>query len=223
MPAPLPDPPGSAITEPVFPRPSPVALALIGLCCLVEAVLQGADHRLWGSVLWRPMAYQYGGFWAGLLHGWQPNFPLQPWTMFASYSLLHAGPSHLAGNLAALVVLDRMLAGRLGPWAFLGLWTMAALAGGLAFALILPGTRVMVGTSGALFGLAGVLLVWEAAARRRAGRRVALWTLAWVLGLVALNALAWVLQAGNLGWQAHLGGFLAGLAWGALARPRRDG
>ena len=33
-------------------------LALIGLCTGVEVLLEGADHRLWGSVLWRPLASQ---------------------------------------------------------------------------------------------------------------------------------------------------------------------
>jgi membrane associated rhomboid family serine protease len=198
-----------------------VALGLILICSGIEAVLMGADLRLWGSILWRPLAYQYGGFWAGLLHGWTPNFAAQPVTMFASYAFLHAGLSHLAGNMLALVALDRLLAGRLGSWGFLALWSLAALAGALAFALILPGARVMVGTSGALFGLAGALLVWEAQARRHAGRAVVLWSLGCVLALVGLNALVWALQGGNLAWQAHLGGFVAGVGWGWMRPPRR--
>ena len=85
--------------------PSPVVLTLVILMCLIEAVLQLADHGLVGSARWRQLAYQYGAFWAGLLHDWQPNFRLQPASMFLTYSMLHGGLGHLLGNLAALLAL----------------------------------------------------------------------------------------------------------------------
>lgn len=214
------DPAGSALSEPLFRRPGPLVTALALLYGLIEAVLQGADRGLWGSVSWRSLAYEYGGFWAGLLYGWKPNFALQPATMFLSYSFLHAGLSHLLGNLLALVALGNLLRGRMSGPGFLALWALAALAGALAFALIAPGTRPMVGTSGALFGLAGLLVAWEARARYRAGDT--LWpVLGWILGLVGLNLAFWALQNGNLAWQAHLGGFLAGVGWGWLRPPQR--
>lgn len=216
------DTPASAVPEPLFRRPGPLVLALVLFYSLIEAVLQGADHGLWGSVSWRPLAYQYGGFWAGLLYGWKPNYALQPVTMFFSYSFLHADLSHLAGNMLALVALGNLVRSRLSPGGFLALWALAALAGALGFALIAPSARPMVGTSGALFGLAGVLIAWEARARRQAGE--SLWpALGWVLGLAGLNLAFWALQGGNLAWQAHLGGFLAGVGWGWLRPPHPGG
>ncbi len=204
----------------LFRRPAPLVVGLVLLYSLIEAVLEGADLGLWGSVLWRPLAYQYGGFWAGLLHGWKPNYSFQPEAMFVTYSFLHAGLTHLAGNMLVLVALANVIGDRLRPRAFLALWVVSTLAGAAAFGLLSPSARPMVGTSGALFGLAGLLVVWEAGA----ARRNTLWqALGWTLGLVVLNLASWWLDRGNLAWQTHLGGFLAGVAWGLIdKRPRRD-
>ena len=210
--------------DPLFRVPDPLVLALIALYCGVDLVLQGADRHLWGSVLWRPLAYQYGGFWAGLLRGgWLANYPGQTAAMFVTHSFLHAGVSHLLGNMAALVALANLIGTRLPRPEFLALWTASALAGALAFALLGPVSQPMVGTSGALFGLAGLLVAWEVRTRRDEGlsrTRVMAALLIWVLGLAALNLACWWLQNGILAWQAHLGGFLAGLVWGLL-RPQR--
>jgi membrane associated rhomboid family serine protease len=213
----LPDPAPSA--DPLTRRPAPVVLGLIVLFCAVEAVLEGADLRLWGTVRWRSLAYQNAGFWAGLLWGWKPNYPAQPAVMFLSYSFLHAGLWHLAGNMATLAVLGGMIRDRIRTPGFLALWTLSALGGGLAFGLISRSAQPMVGTSGALFGLVGALLAWEAQNLRAAGQ--SLWPVAgWVLGLVVLNLAFWWLQNGALAWETHLGGFLAGGIWGLLDRPQ---
>lgn len=211
--------------DPMFRRPDAFILAMIAVYFGIEVVLQGADHRLWGSVLWRPLAYQYGGFWAGLMRGgWLANYPGQTPAMFVTHSFLHAGLSHLLGNMLALVALANLLAGRLGRAEFLGLWTLSAVAGAFVFGLLGPASQPMVGTSGALFGLAGLLVVREAQARRAEGQSLPAvlgQVLLWLAGLAALNLASWWLQNGILAWQAHLGGFLAGLVWGlARGQPR---
>lgn len=200
-------------TAPMRPAPGGLAAVwLIGLACaLPELALIGADWGVWGSARWRPLAYAQGAFWAGLLHGWWPNYALQPVLMFFTHAWLHAGAGHLAGNLAALAWLGPPVAARRGPFGLLGLWLAATVGGGVAFGWLLPGPAPMVGASGALFGLAADLLVTEvrelAGARARVLRAAALTAL-----LLALNGLAWAMQGGMLAWQTHLGGFLAGLA-----------
>ena len=211
-----PHPDDTSTTDRLFRRPAPLVVAMIAVYTLIELVLEGADRGLWGSPLWRPLAYQYGGFWVGLLHNWQPNYPLQPVAMFVTYSFLHAGLSHLAGNMLVLVALANAIGDRMRPWAFLALWTVSALAGAAVFGLLSLSPRPMVGTSGALFGLAGLLVVWEA---ERSPGNALRQALGWTLGLVALNAASWWVEHGNLAWQTHLGGFLAGVAWGLLAKP----
>ena len=210
--------------DPLLRLPDPMVLALIAVYCGIEAVLQGADHRLWGTVLWRALAYQYGGFWAGLMRGgWLANYPGQTAAMFVTHSALHAGLSHLFGNMLALVALANLLADRIGRLEFLALWLLSALAGAFVFGLLGPASQPMVGTSGALFGLTGVLLAWEVQTRRAEGLslpRVLAALLIWILGLALLNLACWWLQNGILAWQAHLGGLIAGLVWGLLMRPR---
>ncbi len=190
-------------------RPPAVVVGLMLLTCLPEIVLFLADRGLIGSARWRPLAYQYGGFWAGLLQGWRPNYPGQPLTMFASYALLHAGLAHLAGNMAALWGLGSVAVERLGAGRFLMLYLIAALGGGVGFGLLTGSPAPMVGASGALFGLAGAWTGWELAERGRSGRQ--LWpVLGLVAGLVALNGLFWLAAHGLLAWETHLGGYLAG-------------
>jgi rhomboid protease GluP len=217
--------PSPAPPDPLLRPPKPLVLALIAVYAGIELVLQGADHRLWGSGLWRPLAYQYGGFWAGLMRGgWLANYPGQTAAMFFTHSFLHAGLSHLLGNMLALVALANAIGNRMGRTEFLGLWMLSTMAGGFVFGLLGPASQPMVGTSGALFGLAGLLLTLEARARRAEGLTllsVLVMVLMWVLGLAALNLAFWWLQNGILAWQAHLGGFLVGLAWGlARGQPR---
>lgn len=201
----------------------PVPWMLVLLCLLPEAVLTGADLGLWGSPRWRPLAYQWGAFWPGLLGNWRPNYPAQPLAMFLSYGFLHAGLWHLALNLVTLVSLGRPLAARLGQVRFLALWLLATFGGALGYALLQTAPQPMVGASGALFGLAGAL-VWSQTAdllRDRAPpRQVARALLQPVILLTLLNLLMYWAMGGLLAWQTHLGGFLAGaLAMGWLA-PR---
>ena len=194
-----------------------VLWTLLILCLLPELLLLGADLGLWGSARWRPLAYQNGAFWAGLLHGWRPNYAAQPVVMFASYGWLHAGPVHLAGNLAALVWLGPPVLARIGARGFVILWALSLLGGGLAFGLLTRSPAPMVGASGALFGLAGAWLVAEVRAlpdrRARALRGLGLLT-----ALLILNAAAWAMQGGHLAWETHLGGLAAGMVFGWLWR-----
>jgi len=229
QPAPTPAPasptPAPAPPAPARAAPDPAALwrgrALLGLvvlaCIAVEAALLGADAGLWGSPRWRPLAYQYGGFWAGLLRDWQPNYAAQPVAMFLTYSLLHAGPGHLAGNMIGLASLGDLAVARLGARGFMALYAMSAAGGALAFALLTASSAPMIGASGAIFGLAGAWTIWDRRARRGAGQRDrSLWLM---LGLVALNAGMWWIQDGQLAWEAHLGGYIVGLSYAAY--PRR--
>ncbi|MGM0661858.1 MAG: rhomboid family intramembrane serine protease, partial [Pseudomonadota bacterium] len=91
-----------------------VLLGIVGVCILVEAILQGADFGLWGSSRWRGLAYQNGGFWRGLLGSWRPNYAGQPALMFASYGFLHGGFFHLAVNMITLASLGPPVIERVG-------------------------------------------------------------------------------------------------------------
>jgi rhomboid protease GluP len=210
-------------------RPGPgrggwAVLAVLAVAlALPEAVLQGAELGLWGSARWRPLAYQNAAFWVGLLGDWRPNYPAQPWLMFASYGVLHAGALHLAVNLATLASLGVPVLAQAGAARFLAVFALGQIGGGLGFALLSRSVQPMVGASGALFGLAGAWVVWFAAdAARRGGPWAGLRAFAVPSAVLAgLNLAMYRLADGQLAWEAHLGGFLAGaLAGGILRRGR---
>lgn len=194
--------------------PPPVLRALwviIASCVLPEVVLQGADLGLWGGLDWRSLAYGWLGFWPGLLYDWRPNYPLQSLAMFVTYGFLHVGALHLVVNMVTLWSLGQAVIDRVGGRGFVGLYVAALMGGGFGFGLLTNTTIPMVGASGALFGLMGAALAWAVIDRRRAG--LTLWPVGRAVALlVALNAVLWVVAGGQLAWQTHLGGLLAGIA-----------
>ena len=198
------------------PRPGPAVWALAALATGVEAVLWGAEAGLWGSPGWRLVAYHDGAFLPGLLGNWRPNHPLQPYAMWLTYALIHEGPGHLLGNMVLLVALGGRVAERLGQWGLVALWALSAVGGAAAFAAIGPAGASVVGASGAVHGLVGAWLAWEAMDRRALGLGVA--PVAWAaLGVAALNLAVWAAEGGRLAWEAHAGGLAAGWAAAWLA------
>ena len=189
------------------------AILIIVLCIVPELALQGADWGVWGSARWRPLTYQNGAFWAGLLHGWQPNYAAQPYTMFVTYAFLHAGAAHLVVNMITLFSLGGEIARRAGQLHMLLIYGASILGGAIGFGLLGTVVQPMVGASGALFGLAGAWVTWDVWVVLRASP--ALKTLAYALlwpvtFLVGLNLVMLWATGGKLAWETHLGGFLAG-------------
>lgn len=195
----------------------PVIWVLMTVNVVIEGALIGADLRLWGTPVWRSLAYQNGAFWSGLLRDWLPNYPGQPLAMFGSYSVLHAGPGHLLGNIAVIGLLGRTLWLRMGTRPFLAVYGVAVLGGAAAFGVLSDAPAPMVGASGGIFGLAGAALVQYWADRRSLGG-----LLGAVAMIVVLNVVTWVLSGGHMAWQTHLGGFLAGALVAWIVQRRRD-
>src|SRR6056297_3529152 len=192
-------------------------IVILLICVTVEMMLQGADFGLWGSPRWRGLAYQYGGFWRGLLDNWQRNYNAQPIVMFVSYSFLHGGFVHLLVNMITLASLGRLVIERVGQVRFAMIYAFSLLGGALGFALLSSAVQPMVGASGALFGLAGVLTGWDYTARRLV--REGIGPVLRVVGLlILLNLVMYWAMDGHLAWETHLGGFLAGWAAGWWVR-----
>lgn len=199
----------------------PAVLAILLLCVIPEAILIGADLGFWGDRRWRGLAYSYFGFWAGLLRDWRPNYPLQPYAMFATYGFLHGGLVHLAVNMMTLVSLGQPVVARIGQRGFLIIYVASIVGGAVGFAILSRAPQPMVGASGALFGLAGAVLAWEFADRRR--RRADMRPVFRAIAILAvLNLVLWWAMDGHLAWETHLGGFLTGVGF-AFLFSRRHG
>ena len=217
-----PDDPGrdQGVRDTLFRRLDPFTIGVIAICSVIELTLQFADLGLFDAPRLRFLAYTYGGFWPGLLGDWRPNFSGQPALMFLSYSLLHAGFVHFLLNMLTLASLGPAVHKRGGAGRYAGIYVLSVLGGALAYGLLAPGVAPMVGASGGLFGLAGALIAWDTAERRalRLGLRPVLRV---VVFLALMNLLLWWAMRGQLAWEAHLGGFLAGAALAALLGERR--
>jgi len=206
----------------VLSRGNLLLFGLILACSAIELALWLADAGLIAPPRLRQIAYDYAGFWPGLLKGWKPNYPAQPYAMFLTYGFLHGGPAHLVVNMITLWSLGRAVLDRVGAGGFAILYAGSILGGAAGFALIASDLRPMVGASGALFGLVGGILAW--AYVDRFTHRERLWPVARaVLLLVGLNVVLWWAMHGQLAWETHLGGFVAGWVLALLIDPRAVG
>lgn len=198
-----------------IPWPGAVIAVLMALTCGLELVTAAADIGLIGSARWRALVLQYGACWPGLMRDWQPNYAAQPWTMFLSYSFLHAGMLHLLGNMAVLLWVGPSLVARIGQWRFLLLWLGSVLGGGIVFVAMANAPTPMVGASGAVFGLMGALVMFDYVRTREYGKALII-----TLGLALLNVAMLIIEDGLLAWQTHLGGYVAGVVIAMKLRDR---
>jgi rhomboid protease GluP len=193
--------------------------SLVVACVVVEGLLSASDYGLVSDGRLRTLAYEYCGFWSGLLKSWQPNYPAQPYAMFFTYAFLHTGPVHLVVNMITLWSLGRIVKDRVGTIGFAALYIGSALGGAGGFALLGTQLSPMVGASGALFGLIGGLLAWNYVDRYTFAE--GLWPVLRAAGLlIALNLVMWWAMGGHLAWQTHLGGFIGGWVLALLIDPR---
>lgn len=185
-------------------RDGVVTMAIVALCVLVyvaELADPGLDSRLF---LLGGQAVPGGGG-LGVAGG--------EWWRLVTAGFLHGGIFHLAVNMLSLWWLGRPLETALGRVRFAGLYLFGLLAGSAAAYLLTPAYAPVVGASGAIFALLGALLVL---ARQMGIDPRSL------VGVLVVNAAISVLAQG-ISWQAHAGGFVAGVVVGAglLASARR--
>jgi len=112
------------------------------------------------------------------------------------------GILHIGFNMWALIIVGPPLERELGRLRFLAVYLVSALGGSVLFYLIAPANAGAYGASGAIFGLFGAFFVM--ARRLRMDSRQ-------IVFLIVLN-LASGFIVPNIGWQAHVGGLIAGSA-----------
>lgn len=192
--------------------PVPVTKALIGvmvaaflLSVVVGGGMAGSEDA---RVLYRLGAQDATAIWRG------------EWWRLLTAVFLHAGPLHLLVNGFSLYNLGLFLEPTLGPRRFLTLFFVSGLVSGLATLVFVQDT-LSVGASGAVFGLAGLLLADELT-RRRMYRRIHVeggprWRpRASIIPILLVN-LGLGLAIPVINNYAHVGGltggFLLGTAW----------
>lgn len=168
---------------------------------------------------------------------------LRPWSAL-TYALLHGSWAHVILNAVWIAAFGTPVARRCGAWGFLGLGALGAVAGAAAHWSTDPyGVAPLVGASAAGTALmaAAVRFVFAPAEpvflpggvvmrqpALRLGQVLSDRRAVLFLGVWLVTNFAFGLGAGPLGiadaaiaWQAHLGGFLAGLLLFPLFDPRQ--
>lgn len=210
------------VSQSTEPEPLPwqahVPSSLLGTVCVVAWVWHLAALGVDGMSDW--------GVSAATLS--QRRFDTVVLHMFA-----HGGAIHLSMNVSMLAAIGGVLTSRLGPtpisWArFLMLFVCSGLSGAALYVLLHPaGTVPMLGASGALYGLLGLLIRAPVNGKGPLSvKSLKIRRISW--GLVKQNVFLFALlaimawsngTAGGLAWEAHLGGFLFGLLVGPKLLP----
>lgn len=143
------------------------------------------------------------------------------WWRLMSAAFLHDNLLHLGMNMGALYSLGSLCERLLGPWRLLAFYLAAALISSFVSVFFLPEGVPSLGASGAILGLAGLLLAprWRRDPRfpQALAQRLHQWL---AQPLIILFGLGLLFRALDLPLQfdngAHLGGLCFGLALGYL-------
>lgn len=229
--------------EPVLTLPGAMTALLVVLFGIhgIRALLPlGLDQEVILSFGFVPARYD-SSVMAGEFPG---GFGAKIWT-FLTYSLLHADLTHIAFNVLWLLPFGSALARRFGPARFFTFLAVAAIAGAFAHLISHPHeVAPMIGASAAVSGAMAASIRFafergsflsfrrgdaEAAARvpalpllraLRNGRVLAFLGVWFGLNFVTgIGVIAIGASVQSIAWQAHIGGFLAGLLLFSLFDP----
>ena len=220
-------------TQPIF-NVSPVVLAVVGLLVAVHLLFWalGESWQVWSLYAFSFIPARLGG-------GEAVPFPqgAQIWS-FLTYALLHADVYHLGSNSIWLLIFSTPLARRLGAGRYLLLLAGSAIVGAAAvWALHYGEFLIVVGASGAVsaalaaaipvmfapgfrmgqshrvdYGRLAVLQPGQLIRNRNAvGFALVFLVITLLTGAsMAMTGTAY-LEERNIAWEAHLGGFIAGI------------
>lgn len=217
--------------QPFLLVPWPVVV-LIGLMATFYAAYALAPPELQSWILARyafiPARFS-SGFAAAFAaaYGYDPGSVLGRTLSFVSYIFLHGSLGHLAINSVWLLPFGSVVARRYGSVTFFLFFLLCGVAGaGMHLAFNWGSILPVVGASGAISGLMGAafrMMGSLEAPMPRSGakaplsplfsKRILVWSAVWV----GINIVAGVLGLGAgtevrlIAWQAHLGGYFAGL------------
>lgn len=212
--------------EPVFNLP-PLVLVFAGLLVVIHLVSMALDSReaeTWQMLLFAFIPARYGELAAAL------PVPAAAFWSPITYSFLHGSWTHLLVNLFWLAAFASPVTSRLGSLRSAAIAIFASLGGALAHFLAFPGEIVpMIGASAIVAGFMGAAARFafvgsggtrlnvhgpaQSLVQAFSSPRFLIFVLVW-LGLNLLFGTGAVPIAGDqvaIAWQAHVGGFFAGL------------
>ena len=231
--------------EPIFSIPGAMT-AMVALLVGVHAVRSLLPANIDLQAIWMfgfiPARYDTSVF-SGQFPG---GFGANVWT-FVTYALLHADLSHIGFNILWFLPFGSAVARRFGPWRFFTFMAVTAAAGAVAHLLTHEGeVAPMIGASAAVSGAMAAAIrfafargsflsfrrrdsdadvaahvpalpLWRSLRNPRVLGFLAVWfgvNIIFGMGSIAIGA-----GAQSIAWQAHIGGFVAGLLLFSLFDP----
>lgn len=211
---------------PIF-NTSPMVGRLILACVIVHIVTVLLPLPVWYDLIDRfafvAARYTVAGAWQFDLTA----FVFAPVT----HLFLHGGFLHLAMNMAMLLAFGTAIERRMSALSFVFLYLLSGLAGAALWTAFHPDTvNPLLGASGAISGMFGAVGRISLTGKPGHGmpfkdRRAALiFVLLWlvfnfVFGIIGLALFG---MEGDVAWEAHLGGFVAGFVLINLFERRAD-
>ncbi len=184
---------------PVFTRILVISLLVINAPLLLDS----------GTHLWA--IYNFGFIPANFT---DPAADAPPWALFTSVThlFIHGGWMHLIFNVAMGLALTMFIETRLGTRRAILFFFICGIAGALCYFLINPYTTTpVVGASGGISGYfaAAIIMMQRQSGMRQFGKlsKYGPWPMVafWVILLTLIGMIG-----GDIAWQAHVGGFIAG-------------
>ena len=185
---------------------------LTGLMLMLEGLAQLSDRGWFGVLDLRGLMISYGAFWDFLFPPGavdQALFPGQSYSMLLTHAFLHAGTIHVLMNTVIFIALGKTLAVHFGLRSVMLTMLLGAVSSGVAFGLLESTAAPMVGASGVVFAFIGLWLQASRSELKRLGRPGRS-TASVIMSLIVIHVLLHVFMGGQIAWQAHMGGFVAG-------------
>ncbi len=238
----LPQLPPSRRREPLLTLPGALTAYILLLAVIHLRVLLPRDLDNWIVIAFGFIPKRYD---ATLLPDAFPGGEGAKYWTFVTYSLLHANLSHIGFNVLWLLPFGSALARRFGAVRFYVFMAVTAAAGALAHLIsheheLAP----MIGASASVSGTMAASIrfafvrgsflsfsrgdadraakvpaqsLWQALRDRRVIAFLAVW---FVVNLIfGIGSIAIGMEGATVAWQAHIGGFLAGLVLFSLFDP----
>jgi len=178
--------------------PGPSAI-ILGLCVLVYLLSLVAPGFVYGFLALNPLLLEQ-----------------RPWTLI-THMFVHASFDHLFWNMLFLFFFGTELERRVGERRFATIYLLSGMVAALAQIFFFPG--VLVGASGALYGVLGCLALIAPEIRVLIFFAIPL-SIRWAVVLFALIDFVMMGSADSIAHLAHISGLFVGLAFGYFLRPK---
>lgn len=207
--------------EPVFNLP-PVVLAVIGICVAVHLI------RVYGLTDDQDLSLLIRAAFIPIRYSGRFDLDFYAFSSPFTYAFLHGGFAHLLINMVWLAAFGSPLANRFGALRFSLFFAATGLAAVVLFWAVHPlGQAPLVGASGAISGMMGAAARFGFRIDRSSGkaafagaplpmaevlrsRGVVTFLAVWMVINLATGLLGAPGVDGQIAWEAHIGGFVAG-------------